>query len=106
MDMKLFVSDEIKSQFFLFAFGGPIFYIIMLVIEWGGDLFFIWLLVATLLIIVVFKYLYLNFIMPSFNKFVELKNYDGVDDKERLIAVLKEIAGHANFTIDKIYVVD
>jgi STE24 endopeptidase len=88
MDMKLFVNDEIKYLLFMLVFGSPIFYIIMLVIEWGGDLFFIWLLVATLLIIVVFKYLYLNIIMPSFNKFVELKSYEGVDNKEDLIKVI------------------
>jgi len=102
MDMKLFTSDEIKSFVLLVVLGGPIFYVIMLVIEWGGDLFFIWLLIVTLLILVVFKHLYLNFIMPCFNKLTEMNQ----SEHPKLYERIKCLADHAKFPLSKIYIVD
>jgi hypothetical protein len=52
--------------------GGPAFYLIMKVIEWGGDLFFLWLLILSVSFIFIYKYLYINFIGPMFNKYDRL----------------------------------
>ena len=80
-DLGLFISDFIKTTFLWIILGGLVFYLIMKVIEWGCDLFFLWLLIFSVSFIFIYRYLYINFIGPMGKK----------DSK---------------FPIDKIYVVD
>jgi hypothetical protein len=44
----------------------------MFFIDFGGQAFYILLLVLTIGFLVIYKYLYTNFIAPWFNKFEEL----------------------------------
>jgi STE24 endopeptidase len=69
MDLKLYVTDNIKNNFLWILLGTPAFYLIMLIIEWGGDLLYIWLTGLILGYIIIFKYLFINFIAPMYNKY-------------------------------------
>ena len=69
MEIDLYTKDSIKTIFLWVLFGAPGFYLIMLVIEWGGDLFFVWLLILSMSFLFIYKYLYINFIGPMFNNY-------------------------------------
>lgn len=102
-DLGLFISDFIKGTILWIALGGPAFYLIMIVIEWGGDLFFLWLLILTVSFIFIYKYLYINFIGPMFNKYESLdpKKYKALNDDITCLC-----NKDSKFPIEKIYVVD
>ncbi len=72
MDLSLYFKDEIKNVLLWIVFGAPAFYLIMWVIEWGGELFFLYLLILTISFIFIYKYLYINLIGPMFNKYESL----------------------------------
>jgi STE24 endopeptidase len=72
MDPRLYLMDNLKTTLLLIVLGLPAFWLFMWLIEIGGNLFFILLLVFSVVILVVYKYLYTNFIAPWFNKFEEL----------------------------------
>jgi STE24 endopeptidase len=72
MSVSLYFLDNLKSTLLLIVLGLPAFWLFMWLIEIGGDLFFILLLVFSVGILVVYKYLYTNFIAPWFNKFEDL----------------------------------
>ena len=48
MDIDLFIKDSIKSIFLWVVFGGPAVWLLMMVIEWGGDMFPLYLLILTI----------------------------------------------------------
>ena len=72
MDPRLYLMDNLKTTLLLIVLGLPAFWLFMWLIEIGGYLFFILVLVFSVVILVVYKYLYTNFIDPWFNKFEEL----------------------------------
>ena len=69
MDINLFIKDNIKSIVLWVVFGGPAIYVLMKVIEWGGDMFPLYLLILTISYLIIFKYLYLHIIGPMYYKF-------------------------------------
>lgn len=99
MTMDLYIKDEVKSIILWTIFGAPAFWLIMLVIEWGGDLLFLWLLILSISFIFIFKYLYINIIGPMYNKYEPIK--EGSLKEE-----LKCLCRDAGFPIEKIYIVD
>ena len=102
MDLNLYIKDNIKSTILWVVFGGPAIYILMMVIEWGGDMFPVYLLILTISYIIIFKYLYIKFIGPMFNKFEQLD----AEKYKHLKADLECLCEDAKFPIEKIYVVD
>jgi CAAX prenyl protease N-terminal, five membrane helices len=62
MSIELYVLDNLKSTLLMIVLGLPAFWLFMWLIEIGGNLFFILLLVFTVGILVFYKYLYTNFI--------------------------------------------
>jgi STE24 endopeptidase len=102
-NLSLFISDFIKTTVLWIVLGGPAFYLVMKVIEWGGDLFFLWLLILSVSFIFIYKYLYINFIGPMFNKYESLNSVK----YEKLISDIRCLCNNdSKFPIDKIYVVD
>ena len=101
-DLGLFISDFIKTTVLWIVLGGPAFYLIMVVVEWGGDLFFLWLLILSVSFIFIYKYLYINFIGPMFNKYESLskEKYGKLNDD------IKCLCSDSKFPVDKIYLVD
>ena len=102
-DLGLFISDFIKTTVLWIVLGGPAFYLIMKVVEWGGDLFYLWLLILSVSYILIYKYLYINFIGPMFNKYDSL---DSIKNKELIHDIKCLCNKDLKFPIDKIYVVD
>jgi STE24 endopeptidase len=104
MDIALYAMDNLKSTLLLMVLGLPAFWLFMWLIEIGGNVFFILLLVFTIGILVVYKYLYTNFIAPWFNKFEELPaeipGLPGLRDEIEEMAKMKE------FPLTHIYKVD
>ena len=71
--LGLFLRDFIKTTDLWIVLGGAAFYMIIIVVEWGGELFFLWLFLVSASFIFLYKYLYLNFISPTiFNKYDRL----------------------------------
>ena len=96
--------DNLKNTLLLIVLGLPAFWLFMYLIEIGGNLFFILLLVFTVGILVVYKYLYTNFIAPWFNKFEELPKH--VHGLPKLREEIEEMAAEKNFPLTHIYKVD
>jgi STE24 endopeptidase len=104
MSVSLYFLDNLKSTLLLIVLGLPAFWLFMWLIEIGGDLFFILLLVFSVGILVVYKYLYTNFIAPWFNKFEDLpEELPGLPNLKKEI---EEMAKSQNFPLTHIYKVD
>jgi hypothetical protein len=58
----LFILDEVKNTFLWLVLGLPAYYVFMLLIEWGGSAFYILLLIFTIGITVIWRYLHTNII--------------------------------------------
>lgn len=58
-NLGLFIRDYIKTTELWIILGGAVFYIIIIVVEWGGELFFLWLFLLSASFIFIYKYLYL-----------------------------------------------
>jgi CAAX prenyl protease N-terminal, five membrane helices len=92
MGLSLYVMDNLKSTLLLMVLGLPAYWLFMWLIEIGGDLFFILLLVFTIGVLVIYKYLYTNFIAPWFNKFDELPDkIPGLDNLKKEIEEMAKI---------------
>jgi len=99
LTLKLFITDQIKTIFLSFVIGTPIFYVILWVIRWGGEYFWIYLSIVTLILTFVMITIYPTVIAPMFNKYVELQ------DGELKDAVYK-LASDQKFPLTKLYEVD
>jgi STE24 endopeptidase len=74
MTLGLYFVDNLKSTLLLIVLGLPAFWLFMWLIEIGGQIFPILLLVFTLTALIGYKYLYTNFIIFWFNEFQELRD--------------------------------
>jgi len=74
MTVGLYFMDNLKTTLLNIVLGLPAFWFFMWLIEIGGTIFPILILVFTIGVLVVYKYLYTNFIVFWFNDFQELKN--------------------------------
>lgn len=96
---KLFFLDELKQLvitvtiLFVFLKG------FLWVVEWGGELFFIYLQAFITVFMLGMIFIYPNYIAPWFNKFEELE--EGTL-KERIYAM----ANKRGFPLKKIYIID
>lgn len=81
---SLFVKDELKSMLLWLVFGLPIYWLFMLIIEWGGSLFVFYLLAFCITMIILHKYVYIRIIAPCFNKFTPLCEYDNPSLSEKM----------------------
>jgi len=86
MTLGLYFMDNLKNTLLLIVLGLPAFWLFMWLIEVGGSIFPILILVFTIGVMVVYKYLYTNFIVFWFNDFQELR-----DDIPGLLDLRKEI---------------
>jgi STE24 endopeptidase len=81
MTLSLYFVDNLKTTLLLIVLGLPGFWLFMWLIEIGGDIFPILLLVFSIAALIGYKYLYTNFIIFWFNEFQELpENLAGLPD--------------------------
>lgn len=70
--LGLFFKDQVKSILLIVILGTPIFVLFMKLIDWGGDLFFIYLFIACFILLLMFIHIVPNYIMPLFNTYKDL----------------------------------
>ena len=104
MTISLYFMDNLKNTLLIIVLGLPAFWLFMFLIEIGGNLFFILLLVFTVGVLVVYKYLYTNFIAPWYNKFEELP--PKIHGLPKLREDIEAMAKEKNFPLEHIYKVD
>ena len=73
MTIGIFFGDLVKKFLLFLIIGGPIYYAIMSLIEWGGPHFYIYLIGFMLVALVLLVNLVPNLIMPLFNKYTDLE---------------------------------
>jgi STE24 endopeptidase len=66
--LRLFVTDTLKGYMLMALFGIPIFILLMGLISWGGEYFYLYMMGATLALMLIFMQIIPTFIMPLFNK--------------------------------------
>jgi len=102
MDLNLYVKDEIKSVMLWLIFGTPAFFLIMFVIEWGGDFVPLFMLIVSVSFMFIYKYLYINIIGPMYNKYEKLSEEKYAKLKKDIECLCRDV----KFPITNIYVVD
>lgn len=80
-------------------FGIPIFVLFMSLISWGGEYFYLYMMIATVTLMLIFMHIIPSFIMPLFNKYEEL-------GQGPLREEIEDCARELKFPLKKIYVVD
>mmetsp|Transcript_19023 Transcript_19023/g.21794 ORF Transcript_19023/g.21794 Transcript_19023/m.21794 type:complete len:435 (+) Transcript_19023:44-1348(+) len=99
MTIGTFIKDEIKKLLLSVVLTPPILYVLLWVIEAGGQYFYIYVEVVVFVIIIIMMFLYPNFIAPLFNKFEDLKE-GSLRDK------IYALASKLDYPLKKIFVCD
>mmetsp|Transcript_9980 Transcript_9980/g.21951 ORF Transcript_9980/g.21951 Transcript_9980/m.21951 type:complete len:526 (+) Transcript_9980:165-1742(+) len=97
--MKLFWKDLAKSCCLSIVVTALLIPIVISVIRWGGDHFYLYIWVVCQVLIFVMMFIYPTFIMPLFNKFEPLHN-------EELRQRIEELAGSLNYPLQKLFQMD
>lgn len=95
----LFFTDKVKSLCLTFLIGGPFVALLLTIIKWGGEHFYIYVWLFTFVFSLIMMTLVPVFIMPLFNKYEPLK--DG-DLKDSIYAMAKSI----KYPLSKLFVMD
>jgi STE24 endopeptidase len=72
---RTYIMDQIKLTFLWGILGAPAFCLFMWVIELGGKIFPVYLVLLSVGLMVLYSLLYLPFIAPLFNTFHLIENY-------------------------------
>lgn len=97
--LKLFVTDRIKSLFLTFLIGCPVLAIVISLIHWGGEYFYIYVWIFTFLFSSFMMMIVPIWIMPLFNKYTSLEEGE-LKDKTY------ELAKKLNYPLKKLLVID
>ena len=86
MTIGLYFMEKLKSTLLIIVLGLPAFWLFMWLIDIGGNIIFIFLLLFTAEILFNYKYIYLYLIAPWYNKFEELpEDIPGLQDLRKEI---------------------
>jgi len=96
---KLFFTDKLKSFLLSNIIGLPVAALVLMIIKWGGDYFYIYIWAFMFLFSVLMMTIVPVFIMPLFNKYEALK--DG-DLKTRIFA----LADTLKYPLTNLFVMD
>lgn len=99
MTLGLFFSDKMKSLLLSIVIGGPFISLFLKIIEWGGDKFYIYVWVFTVIFSLFMMTIVPVFIMPLFNKYETLPEGEL---KTRIYA----LADRISFPLNKLFVMD
>lgn len=97
--LGLFFSDKVKSLFLTIVIGGPFVSLMLKIIEWGGDNFYLYLWAFMFTFSVFMMTIVPTVIMPMFNKYEPLKD---CDLRDRTFALAKKI----EYPLTKLFVMD
>ncbi|KAF5277564.1 hypothetical protein FQA39_LY18455 [Lamprigera yunnana] len=96
---KFFIWDNIKNYFLFQCLSLPICSVIILVVKYGGDWFFVWLWLVVCIIMLALLTIYPVWIAPLFDKFEPLPEGELRMEIEKLATLLK-------FPLKQVYVVE
>jgi len=96
---KLFITDKIKSLILTCLIGGPFVSLLLKIIMWGGEHFYVYVWAFTFCFSVFMMTIVPVFIMPLFNKYEPLQ--DGP-----LKTQIYELAGRLKYPLTKLFVMD
>lgn len=95
----LFFTDKVKSLVLTFVIGGPFVAILLKIIKWGGENFYIYVWAFMFVFSVIMMTLVPVVIMPMFNKYEPLKESEL---KTRIYALADKIS----YPLNKLFVMD
>lgn len=96
---KFFVVDKLKSYILSQALSLPIASIIIVIVKYGGDWFFMWLWMVVGIIVLLLLTIYPSYIAPLFDKYTPLPDGELRTDIEKL-------ASELHFPLGQLYVVE
>eukprot|EP00344_Euplotes_crassus_P012657 CAMPEP_0196999184 /NCGR_PEP_ID=MMETSP1380-20130617/4415_1 /TAXON_ID=5936 /ORGANISM="Euplotes crassus, Strain CT5" /LENGTH=332 /DNA_ID=CAMNT_0042416017 /DNA_START=215 /DNA_END=1213 /DNA_ORIENTATION=+ len=99
MTLKLFITDLIKSSILVVILMAIVIPLIVKIIEWGGEHFYLYLFTFVVIFTFIMMWIVPNFIMPLFNKYEDVEEGDL---KKKIYA----LADKLNFPLKKLFVVD
>jgi len=97
--LKLFVTDFLQSAGLSIAFTIILVPIVIYVIKWGGDAFYIYMWGVAQILIFIFMFIYPTVIMPMFNKFETLKD-------QELRKRIEDLASQLKYPLSKLFQMD
>lgn len=96
---RFFAMDQLKKFVVMQCIAVPIVAAIVQIIRIGGDYFFVYLWLFTLVVCVLMSFIYSDFIAPLFDKFTPLPEGE-------LKTKIESLAASINFPLKKLYVVE
>lgn len=97
--LKLFVTDTVKSAAISVVFTVLLVPLVIWVIRWGGEHFYLYIWAVCQVLIFVFMFVYPTVIMPLFNKFEPLHDLE-------LKKMIEELASGLNYPLQKLFQMD
>lgn len=97
--LSLFFTDKVKSLLLTFVIGGPFVALLLKIIKWGGDHFYIYVWVFMFIFSVFMMTIVPVVIMPMFNK------YDPLPESE-LKTRIYALADRLQYPLTKLFVMD
>merc|ERR1719161_359517 len=99
MTLSLFVVDFFKSELISYVLGGLLIPLIIYIVHWGGERFYLYLWGFVQCLIFAFMWIYPNIIQPMFNKFEALKD-------EELRKKIEDLCAEEKFPLTKLFQID
>ncbi|CAJ1385308.1 unnamed protein product [Effrenium voratum] len=99
MTVKLFFTDLIKSELLAYVFGLLLVPMLIWIVRYFGEGFYLYLWGAVQCLILAFMWIYPNLIQPLFNEFRQLQDAD-------LKAKIEALAAEVNFPLTKLFEID
>lgn len=99
MTIGLFITDMIKSSLISIILMAIITPLIVKIMEWGGEHFYIYMFAFIVSLTFIMLWIVPNFLMPLFNK------YEDIQDGE-LKTKIYDLADKLNFPLKKLFIVD
>jgi STE24 endopeptidase len=99
MTIGLYFQDFVKSELLSYVFGGILIPLIIWIVHWGGERFYLYLWAFVQCLIFAFMWIYPNFIQPLFNKFETLKD-------EELKKKIEDLCEEEKFPLTKLFQID
>lgn len=99
MTPMTFITDLLKGEALTYFFGGLLIPLVIWVVHWGGERFYLYLWAVVQVLIFIFMWIYPNYIQPLFNKFEALKDED-------LKEKIEDLCATEHFPLKKLFQID
>ncbi|MSN96103.1 M48 family metallopeptidase [Campylobacter sp. FMV-PI01] len=99
LDFKTFLLDTLKSLFLMLVFGSLFVYLLLVIINFLGNLWWFWASIISFMIILFMNFIYPTIIAPIFNKITKLEDVE-------LNGSICELLQKCGFKSNGVFVVD